>query len=146
MSKQISAVEWYENRIFILQIQLEKKEISLGEYSVTRVELFKQAKEMEKEQIIEAHSDGRKRQIENSEQYYNETLNQNRMKTAVEQLEKEIYKWLDGRVYIPASFFEQAKAMEKEQIVNAYNDCEWTGDHEDGEQYYKQTYESNVRI
>ena len=53
MSKQISAVEWYENRIFILQIQLEKKEISLGEYSVTRVELFKQAKEMEKEQIID---------------------------------------------------------------------------------------------
>jgi hypothetical protein len=74
MSKQISAVEWYENRIFILQIQLEKKEISLGEYSVTRVELFKQAKAMEKEQIIEAHSDGRKRQIENSEQYYNETF------------------------------------------------------------------------
>ena len=53
MSKQISAVEWYENRIFILQIQLEKKEISLGEYSVTRVELFKQAKAMEKEQIID---------------------------------------------------------------------------------------------
>ena len=74
MSKQISAVEWYENRSIILQIQLEKKEISLGEYSVTRVELFKQAKAMEKEQIIEAHSDGRKRQIENSEQYYNETF------------------------------------------------------------------------
>ena len=74
MSKQISAVEWYENRIFIMQIQLKKKEISLGEYSVTRVELFKQAKAMEKEQIIEAHSDGRKRHIENSEQYYNETF------------------------------------------------------------------------
>ena len=41
---------------------------------------------------------------------------------------------------------EQAKAMEKEQIVNAYNDCEWTGDHEDGEQYYNETYESNTRI
>ena len=40
--------------------------------------------------------------------------------------------------------WEQAKAMEKEQIVNAYNDCEWTGDHEDGEQYYKETYESNT--
>jgi len=38
---------------------------------------------------------------------------------------------------------DQAKAMEKEQIVNAYNDCEWTGDHEDGEQYYKETYENN---
>jgi hypothetical protein len=39
--------------------------------------------------------------------------------------------------------WEQAKEMEREQIVNAYNDCEWTGDHEDGEQYYKQTYENN---
>lgn len=36
----------------------------------------------------------------------------------------------------------QAKAMEKEQIVNAYNDCEWTGDHEDGEQYYNKTFKS----
>lgn len=39
---------------------------------------------------------------------------------------------------------EQAKEMEKEQIVNAYNDCEWTGDHEDGEKYYKETYESKT--
>jgi len=37
---------------------------------------------------------------------------------------------------------EQAKEMEKEQIVNAYNDCEWTGDHEDGEQYYNETFKS----
>jgi phage terminase Nu1 subunit (DNA packaging protein) len=44
---------------------------------------------------------------------------------------------------------DKAKEMEKEQIVNAYNDCEWTGDHEDGEQYYKEIfkqYESNTRI
>jgi hypothetical protein len=40
--------------------------------------------------------------------------------TAVEQLEKEIYKWLDGRVYIPTSFFEQAKAIEKEQNILIY--------------------------
>ena len=76
MSKQISAVEWYENRIFILQIQLEKKEISLGEYSVTRVELFKQAKAMEKEQIRMAFTDGKwdgKFMHSDSEQYYNET-------------------------------------------------------------------------
>jgi len=58
METKISAVEWYENRIFILQIQLEKKEISLGEYAVTRVELFKQAKEMEKEQSLEDYSVG----------------------------------------------------------------------------------------
>lgn len=37
---------------------------------------------------------------------------------------------------------QQAKEMEKEQIVNAYNDCEWTGDHEDGEQYYNETFKS----
>lgn len=70
MSKQISAVEWYENRIFILQIQLKKKEISLGEYSVTRVELFKQAKAMEKEQIMDAYNNGDNR---SAELYYNET-------------------------------------------------------------------------
>jgi hypothetical protein len=48
---------------------------------------------------------------------------------------------LEGDVY---RIVTQAKEMEKEQIVNAYNDCEWTGDHEDGEQYYKETYESNT--
>ena len=88
MSKQISAVEWYENRIFILQIQLEKKEISLGEYSVTRVELFKQAKEMEKEQIedffnagvrygsgsVMSTEWGEDTEEYNFEQYYNETF------------------------------------------------------------------------
>lgn len=71
MSKQISAVEWYENRIFILQIQLEKKEISLGEYSVTRVELFKQAKEMENERVTEAYRIGR---IGKSIKEFNETF------------------------------------------------------------------------
>jgi hypothetical protein len=68
--------------------------------------------------------------------------------TAVEWLVKH----LSERGYIQAPSFghsiidkaiKQAKAMEKEQIENAYNDCEWTGDHEDGEQYYKETYESN---
>lgn len=38
----------------------------------------------------------------------------------------------------------QAKEMEKEQIVNAYNDCEWTGDHEDGEQYYNETFNKSI--
>jgi hypothetical protein len=37
---------------------------------------------------------------------------------------------------------KQAKEMEKEQIVNAYNDCEWTGDYETGEQYYNETFKS----
>ena len=77
METKISAVEWYENRIFILQIQLEKKEISLGEYAVKRVELFKQAKQMEQEQIINAHLDGQSLvscKDEYAEHYYNETF------------------------------------------------------------------------
>jgi len=67
MSKQISAVEWLEN---------EFQEIckDFGGLHTDFIERFNQAKAMEKEQIIEAHSDGRKRQIENSEQYYNETF------------------------------------------------------------------------
>ena len=44
---------------------------------------------------------------------------------------------LEGDVY---RIVTQAKEMEKEQIVNAYNDCEWTGDYEDGEQYYNETF------
>lgn len=78
METKISAVEWYENRIFILQIQLEKKEISLGEYAVKRVELFKQAKAMVKEQSLEDYSVGYSNgQVDSNRtaiQYYNETF------------------------------------------------------------------------
>jgi hypothetical protein len=67
-------------------------------------------------------------------------------KTAIEWFEEQV-----GHNSLMAlkewnEIFEKAKEMEREQIVNAYNDCEWTGDHEDGEQYYKETYESNTRI
>ena len=43
------------------------------------------------------------------------------MKTAVEILEEQLYEWLDGRIYLPPSFFEQAKEMEKEQIEDFFN-------------------------
>ena len=45
-----TALEWYDTQIWALQIRLEKKEICLGEYEVKKVELFKQAKEMEDDQ------------------------------------------------------------------------------------------------
>ena len=60
--------------------------------------------------------------------------------TAVEWLVEQ----LDGEKHLTENeikrVIEQAKQMEKEQIVNAYNDCEWTGDHEDGEDYYNKNY------
>jgi len=68
--------------------------------------------------------------------------------TAVEWLSKELESYGDPQFCKIEweqldSLMQQAKEMEKEQIVNAYNDCEWTGDYEDGEQYYKETYENN---
>jgi glucose-6-phosphate 1-dehydrogenase len=67
--------------------------------------------------------------------------------TAVEWLQKQL-ECFGNKHELQMSWatvdelLEQAKAMEKEQIVNAYNDCEWTGDHEDGEQYYNETFKS----
>ena len=45
-----SAVDWFNNSIFELQLQIERKEISLGEFAVKRVEICEQAKEMEEKQ------------------------------------------------------------------------------------------------
>ena len=42
--------------------------------------------------------------------------------TAVEWLEEQLNKWSDGRFYLPPHIFEQAKQMEKEQIVDAWMD------------------------
>ena len=73
-----SAVDWFNNSIFELQLQIERKEISLGEFAVKRVEIFEQAKIMEKQQIIEAHAVGRIKECSgintDGEQYYNETF------------------------------------------------------------------------
>jgi hypothetical protein len=42
------------------------------------------------------------------------------MQTAVEWLQSEFNKWAEGRVFIPQNILEEAKAMEKEQIINAH--------------------------
>jgi hypothetical protein len=54
--------------------------------------------------------------------------------TAVDWLVEEIHK---NSKWIPTHIIEQAKAMEKEQIIDA---ATWGGLHESAEQYYKQTY------
>ena len=61
--------------------------------------------------------------------------------TAVEWLEQQLNeKRLKHRFPLMNSepLFEQAKEMEKEQIVDA---ATWGGLHESAEQYYKETYE-----
>jgi hypothetical protein len=49
-NKQETAVEWFHQKTWALKIQLEKGEISIGEYANTYATLYEQAKEMEKEQ------------------------------------------------------------------------------------------------
>jgi hypothetical protein len=68
------------------------------------------------------------------------------MKTAVEQLERQILdNWMDilrGKVYI-GDLFEQAKEMEKEQMIDAVYYNTSATRHDDlpkGEQYYKDTF------
>jgi hypothetical protein len=53
------------------------------------------------------------------------------MKTAVEWLEEQM---LWNEFHNP--FLEQAKQMEKEQIINAYENL----DYDDGNEYYNETF------
>jgi hypothetical protein len=64
-----------------------------------------------------------------------------KQQTAVEWLEQQLF---NKRGKFTKGDIDQAKAMEKEQIIEAYYydpNCDEIKD--DGEQYYKETYESN---
>jgi hypothetical protein len=67
--------------------------------------------------------------------------------TAVEWLEMEIVK-LESRFAIPNSIYElceQAKQMEKEQIINSFNEgswIDWGNPDKHAEQYYNETYDT----
>ena len=67
---------------------------------------------------------------------------ENKNLTAVEWLQAKFNKWAEGRVFIPQDILEQAKQMEKDQIIDAHyqgyrNDI---GTTEVSEQYYNETY------
>jgi len=64
--------------------------------------------------------------------------------TAVEWLinriaEKELRTEIEWK-----EIFEQVKAMEKEQIVDAY--CDGSNTRTSGEEYYKEAYESHTNL
>ena len=73
-----TAVEWLADEIIMLEERLRLKEINLNDFIEEKDLLVEQAKEMEKEQIIEtynkAHSDGYKDIDKFGEQYYNQTF------------------------------------------------------------------------
>jgi len=64
--------------------------------------------------------------------------------TAVEWLQAEFNKWAEGRLFIPQDILEQAKQMEKEQIVEAFYEGMKTNPFDPnrgrGTMYYNETY------
>lgn len=58
--------------------------------------------------------------------------------TAVEFLKQHLF--LDDNW---KRIFEQAKEMEKEQIIEAYNDAIYDHRQDNGEQYYKETFKQD---
>jgi superfamily I DNA and/or RNA helicase len=75
-NKQQTAVEWFAEKSWKLKVQLENEKISVGEYSVSYVRLLNKAKEMEKEKIIDAWSNGfdeDDRATSNPLKYYEQT-------------------------------------------------------------------------
>jgi len=66
----------------------------------------------------------------------------------IEQVNSEQYQIAFGQTYICIDLIEQAKQMEKEQIMKAYNayysqEAFIDGEYLKGEQYYNETYMTN---
>ena len=62
----------------------------------------------------------------------------NKQQTAVE--------WLSKKTFIPVYFLEQAKELEKQQIMDAWdNGCEDDGIIDNAEQYYNETFNTKEK-
>jgi hypothetical protein len=70
------------------------------------------------------------------------------MKTAVEWLHEQFkagfnYNIEEGYEKRRDELFEEAKEMEKEQIMNAFDECGmWQDNYSDSEHYYNKTFKS----
>ena len=74
-----TAVEWYAVQAMQLEIQRDKGIITISQMLNELSNILEQAKEMEKEQMIEAYRTGveedvYERPLRTGEQYYNETF------------------------------------------------------------------------
>jgi hypothetical protein len=67
MEKKQTAVEWYIEQRDMLE------SVSIEEYWERKKSINEQAKQMEKEQIVESHHEGYYSFSHSGEQYYNET-------------------------------------------------------------------------
>jgi hypothetical protein len=62
----------------------------------------------------------------------------NKKQTAVEWLVAELRKYGSP---VPRQYEEQAKEMEKQQIIDAWDSAYFGDNNHDGEQYYNENYE-----
>ena len=69
-----TAVEFYNSKIKLFESWVETKQISWKEYHKKKDNLINQAKEMEKQQIIDAANSENSIDINHGEQYYKETF------------------------------------------------------------------------
>lgn len=76
----------------------------------------------------------------------NKPLNQNKMKqTAVEWLEEQMKTWGDKPRWMRDNIVEQAKAMEKEQIIRTHlmaRCYDSPNSYNEAEEYYNETFKS----
>jgi len=76
--KQQTAVEYYSNEIGKLTADLVTGRISGKQFVMLEIKLLQQAKEMEKEQIVNAFEDGQSElSLKDKHDYYNETYGGN---------------------------------------------------------------------
>ena len=59
-------------------------------------------------------------------------------KTVIEWLEEQLKIRYD--IYNSEPLFEQAKEMEKQQIIESYDQMRCVGNFDNGEQYYNETF------
>ena len=121
--------------------------------SLTQKELkesIEQAKEMERKQIIDAYKqgqfefDGDMIRESHAEQYYNETFKKQTMKqTAIEFLISKIESNSNPSLTQEElkESIQQAKEMEKQQIIDAYNEADtFPQSYHNAENYYNETF------
>ena len=49
----MNVIEWYQRKMFNLNLEIENKQISIGEYQVKSSEIYEQAEDMEKKLRIQ---------------------------------------------------------------------------------------------
>jgi hypothetical protein len=146
MVKTASAVDWYAKEHLKLLVQLENKELTLGEYVVKHQDILQKAKS------IEDLTSLKKRNTELQDQVLlNDTTNKLMEKqTAVEWLVKKLEESGIPLMKDELKMIQQAKQMDKQQKEECWNVAHQSGRFEGKgiaeenwqtfEQYYNETF------